>query len=106
MITDIRLSFLPFAKIMGTMNAYMFMENALGGYCRHENLIVINLPLIATEVFSYQGRGKMFSDNKTFEQAVCYVLTHEEIHAWLTNNEDHNTSVKFDIIAQKFMEGM
>lgn len=105
MIINIKLSFLKLAEQIGVITAIRFNNNAFGGYNLIDNYIVLNLPLIKQAIIN-KDKCPFFLANKTIEQAVCYILTHEEIHAWLNENIGPFVSTKFDNIAEKFMEGM
>jgi len=75
----------------------------LGFYALTTKEICLYLDKIASDVILFDG---IAAREKTLEERVCYVITHEEIHNWLSENEGEHASRSFDNIAFKFMEEM
>lgn len=79
------------------------MEHALAFYAMRTRSICLYLQktFMADKLFDGVNAQK-----KNFEERLCYILTHEEIHHWLCNNVGMMASTKFDNIAFKFMKEM
>lgn len=75
-------------------------SRTLGFYALVTKEICLYFDKIADDSILFNG---VVAKKKTLEERVCYVLTHEEIHNWLSNNEGEQTSRSFDFIAFKFM---
>ena len=101
-ITNIKLSFLKCEWVLGRQRALYFHNNAWGGYDHIIRHIVLNLALIAKDVLN----NEKWVNGKSIEQCVCFAITHEELHHWLSENEGLNASIAFDTIAERFMGGM
>jgi hypothetical protein len=78
-------------------------SRTLGFYALVTKEICLYLDKIADASILFDG---VAAKEKTLEERVCYVITHEEIHHWLSKNEGEQTSRSFDRIAFKFMEEM
>ena len=78
-------------------------SHSLGFYALATKEICLYLDKIANASILFDGIG---AKEKTLEERVCYVITHEEIHDWLSENEGDRASRSFDNIAFKFMEEM
>jgi len=75
----------------------------LGFYALTTKEICLYLDKIASDIILFDG---VAAREKTLEERVCYVLTHEEIHHWLNKYEGENASRLFDNIAFRYMKEM
>lgn len=76
---------------------YFYQETVLGFYSTKTHEICVYLDRIIDTCLKRE---------KSFEERLCYILTHEEIHHWLTGNEDQIITTQFDNIASEFMKDM
>jgi hypothetical protein len=88
------ISFKTLRQHLGPILYVVYLDRMLGGYCKKDNSIFLNLPAL----FEYAEAKK-----RDPLKMLCYVLTHEEVHHWIEAEEDHLTSIKFDNIARKMM---
>jgi hypothetical protein len=78
-------------------------SKTLGFYALQTKEICLYLDKIADASILFDG---VVAKEKTLEERVCYVITHEEIHNWLLENEGEHASRSFDNIAFRYMKEM